>query len=55
MKKLINSMFALVIAAFTLTSCEDVPMPYDITFEKDNKTPDPSDMDAKGTGTKDDP
>ena len=38
MKKLINSMFALAIAAFTLTSCEDVPMPYDITFEKDNKT-----------------
>ena len=55
MKKLINSMFALAIAAFTLTSCEDVPMPYDITFEKDNKTPDPSDMEAKGTGTKDDP
>jgi len=29
MKKLIYSMLAMVMAAFTLTSCEDVPAPYD--------------------------
>ena len=30
MKKILYSVFALAIAAFTFTSCEDVPAPYDI-------------------------
>lgn len=29
MKKILYSVFAFAMAAFTLTSCEDVPMPYD--------------------------
>ena len=29
MKKILYSVFALAMATFTLTSCEDVPMPYD--------------------------
>ena len=30
MKKIINSLFVLAVTAMTFTSCEDVPMPYDI-------------------------
>ena len=29
MKKILYSVFALAMAAFTFTSCEDVPAPYD--------------------------
>ncbi len=38
MKKIIYSMMMLAVAAFTFTSCEDVPMPYDMpgyTADKD--------------------
>ena len=30
MKKVLLSMLAIGIAAFTFTSCDDVPMPYDM-------------------------
>jgi len=57
MKKLIYSMFMLAIAAFTFTSCSDVPMPYD---DPNNNTPggdDPSVgiVDPAGSGTAADP
>ena len=55
MKRLINSMFAMVIGALLFTSCEDVPAPYNITFEEDNNKPNPSELVAKGNGTKEDP
>lgn len=33
MKKLFYSIIALAIAGLSFTSCEDVPMPYDMTIE----------------------
>ncbi len=55
MKKLIKSMFALAVAVFGFSSCEDVPMPYSLTYDENgNKTETPEQV-AKGTGTKDDP
>ena len=55
MKKFIYSVLALAFAAYTLTSCEDVPAPYNTTFDDNNNKPEPSNMVAKGIGTKDDP
>lgn len=56
MKKIFFSMMALAAAAFGFTSCEDVPMPYDMTFEEQGSTPTPgSTAEPKGTGTEADP
>ena len=41
MKKIIYSMMALAFSATVFTSCEDVPAPYDITFDDSNVTPTP--------------
>ena len=41
MKKIIYSMMALAISATVFTSCEDVPSPYNMTFDNDNVTPTP--------------
>ena len=55
MKKLIYSMVAMAMAAFTLTSCEDVPMPYSMTFEENGGGSDTPQLDPSGTGTQADP
>ena len=52
MKKLIYSFIALAMAAFTLSGCEDVPMPYNMpTVAKDTTIVAP----PTGKGTKEDP
>lgn len=53
MKKIFYSMMALIIAAFTLTSCEDVPMPYEWPGTGGGSST-PS-VEPVGTGTVDDP
>ena len=56
MKKLINSLFVLVIVAMTFSSCEDVPAPYNMpqgATDSDDSTS--SSVDATGSGTVDDP
>ncbi|HEY9543540.1 OB-fold nucleic acid binding domain-containing protein [Prevotella sp.] len=58
MKNLFNSLFVLAIAAMTFTSCEDVPMPYDMpTVNGGSVTPSPEEkaLDPAGKGTKEDP
>lgn len=58
MRKLFNSLFVLAIAAMTFTSCEDVPMPYDMpTVNGGSETPTPQEkaLDPAGKGTQDDP
>ncbi len=53
MKKILYSMLALAMAAFTLTSCEDVPAPYD---DPNGNTPDePVVIDPSGDGTQANP
>lgn len=54
MKKLFYSIVALAIAGLSFTSCEDVPMPYDMTIEEHGGT-NPAEMVAKGSGTAADP
>ena len=54
MKKLFYSIIALAIAGLSFTSCEDVPMPYDMTIEEHGGT-NPAEMVAKGSGTAADP
>lgn len=39
MKKIINSLFVLAVTAMTFTSCEDVPMPYDIPTDNGGTKP----------------
>lgn len=52
MKKIIFAMFALMTATFTLTSCEDVPMPYGYPSNgDDNGGDDTPTEEAKGDGT----
>ena len=56
MKKIIYSVLMMATMAFTLTSCEDVPLPYGWPFANgggDDPTEVP--VDAQGTGTVDDP
>ena len=56
MKKIIYSVLMMATMAFTLTSCEDVPLPYGWPFANgggDEPTEVP--VDAQGTGTVDDP
>lgn len=55
MKKLINSIFVLAVAIFGFTSCEDVPMPYNMTFDENGNKSKTPDLIATGTGTKEDP
>ncbi len=53
MKKLFYSLFILATTAMTLTSCEDVPAPFDIPTDSNDK---PTEMgDPKGSGTVADP
>ena len=53
MKKILYSVFAFAMAAFTLTSCEDVPAPYDMPDEGDIDKP--AVFEPEGSGTQDDP
>ncbi|HIW45145.1 MAG TPA: hypothetical protein H9986_09000 [Candidatus Prevotella stercoripullorum] len=53
MKKILYSVFALAIAAFTFTSCEDVPAPYD--DPNDNPIDQPVVFEPEGAGTQADP
>mgnify|MGYP000000533898 CR=1 FL=1 len=53
MKKILYSVFALAIAAFTFTSCEDVPAPYD--DPNDNPIDKPEVFEPSGSGTQADP
>lgn len=55
MKKTIYSMMALAMAVFAFTSCEDVPMPYNMTFEEETNPTPGTTAEPKGTGTLDDP
>ncbi len=50
MKKILRSMLAMMIAAFTLASCSDVPSPYGLFTSGDEEL-----EGATGTGTLDDP
>lgn len=50
MKKILKSMLAVMIAAFTLASCSDVPSPYGIFFNESGEL-----EGAEGSGTLDDP
>lgn len=42
MKKIFYSLMALAVSVASLTSCEDVPAPYNMTFEDNGTTPTPS-------------
>lgn len=53
MKKIIYSIMALAMTATAFTSCEDVPAPYNVTFEENNN-PNPT-TPVSGTGTEADP
>lgn len=50
MKKIIYSLFVLAMAAFTFSSCEDVPAPYDMTTK-----PETPELQPTGSGTAADP
>ena len=51
MKKIIYSLFVLAMAAFTFSSCEDVPAPYDIPTKPET----PEEIQPTGSGTAADP
>ena len=53
MKKILLSMLAITMAAFTFTSCEDVPEPYEIPGGGGN-TPSET-VDPAGSGTLENP
>lgn len=53
MKKILYSVFALAVAAFTFTSCEDVPAPYD--DPNDNPIDQPEVIEPAGEGTAENP
>ena len=56
MKKIYFSMMALAIAAFTFTSCEDVPEPYNNPWNLIGGGDDtPVVVDPAGSGTAEDP
>lgn len=50
MKKTLRSLLAIMIAAFTLASCSDVPSPYGLLFDDSGEL-----EGAEGTGTLEDP
>ena len=54
MKKILYSMMAMAIAAFTFTACEDVPEPYNNPYAN-AKGEEVVEVDPVGSGTKDDP
>lgn len=54
MKKILYSMMAMAIAAFTFTACEDVPEPYNNPYAN-AKVEEVVEVDPVGSGTKDDP
>ena len=51
MKKIIYSVFVLAMAAFTFSSCEDVPAPYDMPTKPET----PEELQPTGSGTAADP
>lgn len=51
MKKIIYSLFVLAMAAFTFSSCEDVPAPYDMPTNPET----PEEVQPTGSGTAADP
>ena len=51
MKKIIYSLFVLAMAAFTFSSCEDVPAPYDMPTKPET----PEELQPTGSGTAADP
>lgn len=51
MKKIIYSLFVLAMAAFTFSSCEDVPAPYDMPTKPET----PEEFQPTGSGTAADP
>lgn len=51
MKKIIYSLFMLAMAAFTFSSCEDVPAPYDMPTKPET----PEEIQPTGSGTAADP
>ena len=53
MKKILYSVLAIAMAAFTLTSCEDVPAPYD--DPNDNPVDEPVTFEPSGDGTRANP
>lgn len=53
MKKIIYSLFAVAVSAMTFTSCEDVPAPYGMPDESDNKSE--TTYEPTGDGTLDNP
>lgn len=53
MKKILYSVFAIAMAAFTFTSCEDVPSPYD--DPNDNPSDEPIVIEPSGDGTAESP
>ncbi len=56
MKKFMNTLFVLAIAAMTFSSCEDVPAPYNMPQEVlDDESGTSSSAEATGSGTADDP
>lgn len=54
MKKILYSIMMIAFAAFTFTSCEDVPAPYEIPSDSDNDNP-TEEVQPSGSGTLADP
>ena len=55
MKKFIYSFFALAVAAMTFSSCEDVPAPYDYSYDDNTGTDTVITVDPAGEGTLESP
>ena len=53
MKKIANYLIALAVAAFTFTSCEDVPSPFGTVVQPDSG--EEVVIEPQGSGTKSDP
>ena len=54
MKKILYSVFALIMVTFTLVGCEDVPAPYDVPNDNPTENPDEG-IEATGDGTLENP
>ena len=55
MKKIINALFLLAVSAVALTSCSDVPAPYDTPNQNSNNPTTPTIATPIGSGTEADP
>ena len=55
MKKIAYSLIALAMAAFTFTSCEDVPSPFGMIIDPGTDGGEAITVDPAGSGTADDP